>query len=50
MIEHIVVNRPSIKTPIMPYFFRLFIWRASKNGIGRKKMMTSKAIVIDARP
>jgi hypothetical protein len=50
MIEHIVVNKPSRKTPIMPYFFRLFIWRECKNGIGRKMMMISKTIVVDARP
>jgi hypothetical protein len=50
MIEHIVVKRPRRKTPIMPYFFRLFIWRECKNGMGRRKIMTSKTIVEDARP
>lgn len=47
--EQMVVNRPRTKTPITPYFFRLGIWSLSINGIGSKKMVTSKAITIAER-
>lgn len=50
MIEQTVVKRPSMKTPIRAYFFRVLICREVRKGMGRKKIRTSKATVVLARP
>jgi hypothetical protein len=44
MMEQNVVNTPKQKTPVRPTFFRLFIWRFTTMGIGRRRITTSKKI------